>query len=112
MDFDYWEEPLDADAPVGKKYSFCFEFKPGDGLATVSIEVVNASSTAVLATGSVLLTDADEWGVEAGSTTDWVANVTIRGNSAPVGWHFVRCRYTTLAGNGDDKTYAVRVTQN
>lgn len=101
---------LDPDAPLGKTYWFRKRFPEGDGFDSVAVDEVDESSSTVL-TGGLLVTK-EAAGLEDGSSDIWAVRVRMVGNGVVPGWHYVRFRYTTLAGNGDDQTFKVLVGNN
>jgi hypothetical protein len=105
--FKSFPESLDADEPVGKTYTFRIQVATGDSVSSAAITEVDSTSTQAPAVSLVTIS-APSLGVIAGLL--YGATFRAQGKGAP-GNAFVRCRYTTALGMGDDITYELPITQ-
>lgn len=106
MNFPRFAESLDADEPTGKPYTFPLQLATGDTLSSATIEIVDATSTALAPSPATTITSV-AFAVISGT----LYGVSFRAQGGVAGFVYVRCRYLTSLGVGDDVTYRLLVEQ-
>lgn len=106
--FNRFPEPLDPDEPIGKTYTFPFSLAAGDSLTGAVVEAVDSTSSRIITTTVVIsqvafgLIGGNLWGVTFHAQG---------GGSASIGRLYLRCRFQTSLGNGDDRTCFLLIQQ-
>lgn len=107
MPFQRFPETLDPDAPLGKDFTFPFSLTiAGDALTSAVIDIVDSTSTNVIV-GSLTTISEVTFGLISGAL--W--GVTFRAQGGAAGRLYLRCRYETALGNGDDRTCWLLIEQ-
>lgn len=107
MSFNKFAESLDADEPVGKIYTFRIQAASGDSVASATILEVDSGSLGAAPVSLVTISQ-QSLGLISGGI--YGASFRAQGKGA-AGTTYIRCRYATALGVGDDVTYAMNVTQ-
>ena len=108
MIFGKFSESLDADELIGKTYTFRISATlAGDSVTSIAIIEVDSASLGP-APVPLITISAVSLGVISGTT--YGGTFRAQGKGA-VGRTYVRCRYLTALGNGDDVTYQLTVEQ-
>lgn len=105
--FPEFPESLDADEPTGKPYTFRIQVASGDSVTSAMVLEVDSTSTQAPATSLVAIS-AQSLGPIAVPLYGVTSHVTGKGKP---GIAFLRCRYATALGAGDDVTYQLQITQ-
>lgn len=106
MKFSRLAESLDCDEPIGKNYMIPIQLAVGDTLISATLTLVDPTSTAIDATAGTVISSvasaligSNKWGV------------SFRAQGGMAGLRYLRCRYVTALGNGDDATFILSVEQ-
>ncbi len=105
--FPEFPESLDADEPTGKPYTFRIQVASGDSVTSATVQEVESTSTQPPAVSLVTIS-AQSLGPIAVPLYGVTFHATGKGNA---GVAFIRCRYATALGAGDDVTYQLLITQ-
>lgn len=105
--FKAFAESLDADEPVGKPYTFRIGVATGDSVVSAALLEVESTSTSAPASSLVSISQQS-----LGLIATGIYGVTFRaqGKGTP-GTTFIRCRFQTALGAGDDITYSLLIEQ-
>ncbi len=105
--FLHWFEPLDPDEPLGKIYVYPFTLPTGITFATTELDVVDATSTTVMGTPNVTVTEKTVVNL---SGVSWEIGFRAQGTGV-TGNAYVRLRYALSNGSGDDVTGILKIAQ-
>jgi hypothetical protein len=105
--FPIFAETLDADEPIGKTYTWKIEVVAGDSVTAAVVQEVDSNSAGAPTLSLVTLS---EQSLGMISTLLYGATVRVQGKSL-AGTAYLRCRYATALGNGDDATWVLPITQ-
>jgi hypothetical protein len=107
MGYSKFSESLDADEPTGKPYTFRIQVAAGDSVTSATALEVESTSTQAAALSLVTISQ-QSLGLISGTLYGLTFRAQGKGVPGPT---YVRCRFSTQLGAGDDITYRLDVTQ-